>query len=264
MPESTSSTARTMSCSRADCCRERRQHRPAAHGSRATPFRPRSTCARPAPRRCPGDFICSCRRAPTTPGRRIESLAHGRERTRAGNHVAEQRRADHVFQPALDRHHELRMVSRARLHARSLHDHDRPAHRRQLDVRLERERADLPEDRRLVARSRRSRGFPSSTSSTCCACARPTDAQACGRARATSCVSTRARGHGRMAASSTSRRCRRSEIRRFAPSAPTRSEGGFDADFLDSRLSVGFSGYRKMRYDALETCPSRRRCMERA
>jgi TonB-linked SusC/RagA family outer membrane protein len=32
-------------------------------------------------------------------------------------------------------------------------------------------------------------------------------------------------------------------------------EGGFDADFLDSRLSVGFSGYRKMRYDALESVP---------
>jgi len=32
-------------------------------------------------------------------------------------------------------------------------------------------------------------------------------------------------------------------------------EGGFDTDFLDSRLSVGFSGYRKMRYDALEHVP---------
>jgi TonB-linked SusC/RagA family outer membrane protein len=32
-------------------------------------------------------------------------------------------------------------------------------------------------------------------------------------------------------------------------------EGGFDADFLDSRLSLGFSGYRKMRYDALESVP---------
>ena len=39
------------------------------------------------------------------------------------------------------------------------------------------------------------------------------------------------------------------------PERSSEFEGGFDADFLDSRLSVGFSGYRKMRYDALEHVP---------
>jgi TonB-dependent SusC/RagA subfamily outer membrane receptor len=39
------------------------------------------------------------------------------------------------------------------------------------------------------------------------------------------------------------------------PERSDETEGGFDADFLDSRMSIGFSGYRKMRYDALESVP---------
>ncbi|MBX6331935.1 MAG: TonB-dependent receptor, partial [Gemmatimonadaceae bacterium] len=39
------------------------------------------------------------------------------------------------------------------------------------------------------------------------------------------------------------------------PERSTEWEGGFDADVWDSRLSVGFSGYRKMRYDALMRVP---------
>jgi len=39
------------------------------------------------------------------------------------------------------------------------------------------------------------------------------------------------------------------------PERSDETEGGFDADFLDSRLSIGFSGYRKMRYDAIEGVP---------
>ena len=39
------------------------------------------------------------------------------------------------------------------------------------------------------------------------------------------------------------------------PERSDETEGGFDADFLDSRLSVTFTGYRKMRYDALESVP---------
>ena len=39
------------------------------------------------------------------------------------------------------------------------------------------------------------------------------------------------------------------------PERSSEMEGGFDADFLHGQLSVGFSGYRKMRYDALENVP---------
>ena len=39
------------------------------------------------------------------------------------------------------------------------------------------------------------------------------------------------------------------------PERSSEMEGGFDADFLHGQLSVGFSGYRKMRFDALELVP---------
>jgi TonB-linked SusC/RagA family outer membrane protein len=39
------------------------------------------------------------------------------------------------------------------------------------------------------------------------------------------------------------------------PERSSEVEGGFDADFVQGRLSVGFSGYRKMRFDALEHVP---------
>ena len=39
------------------------------------------------------------------------------------------------------------------------------------------------------------------------------------------------------------------------PERSSEVEGGFDADFLHGQLSVGFSGYRKMRFDALEQVP---------
>jgi TonB-linked SusC/RagA family outer membrane protein len=39
------------------------------------------------------------------------------------------------------------------------------------------------------------------------------------------------------------------------PERSTEWEGGFDADLLDNRLSVSFTGYRKMRYDALMNVP---------
>jgi len=39
------------------------------------------------------------------------------------------------------------------------------------------------------------------------------------------------------------------------PERSTETEGGFDADLLSDRLSIGFSGYRKMRYDAIMPVP---------
>lgn len=39
------------------------------------------------------------------------------------------------------------------------------------------------------------------------------------------------------------------------PERSTEIEGGFDADFLDDRLSVGITAYRKMRHDALISVP---------
>ncbi len=39
------------------------------------------------------------------------------------------------------------------------------------------------------------------------------------------------------------------------PERSTETEGGFDADLFDSRLSVSLSAYRKMRYDALMSVP---------
>lgn len=39
------------------------------------------------------------------------------------------------------------------------------------------------------------------------------------------------------------------------PERSSEMEGGFDADLLHGRLSIGFSGYRKMRFDALELVP---------
>jgi TonB-dependent SusC/RagA subfamily outer membrane receptor len=39
------------------------------------------------------------------------------------------------------------------------------------------------------------------------------------------------------------------------PERSTEWEGGFDADMLQDRLSIGFTGYRKMRYDALVAVP---------
>ena len=42
---------------------------------------------------------------------------------------------------------------------------------------------------------------------------------------------------------------------KLEPERSTEWEGGFDADLLDNRLSISFSGYRKMRYDALMNVP---------
>jgi TonB-linked SusC/RagA family outer membrane protein len=42
---------------------------------------------------------------------------------------------------------------------------------------------------------------------------------------------------------------------KLEPERSTEWEGGFDADLLDNRLSVSFTGYRKMRYDALMDVP---------
>jgi len=39
------------------------------------------------------------------------------------------------------------------------------------------------------------------------------------------------------------------------PERSTEFEGGFDADIFDDRLAIGFSGYRKMRFDALMSVP---------